>query len=30
MAEAGIDLVCAYPHGLEQAEYEAALAALTA
>ena len=29
-AEAGIDLVCAYPHGLEQAEYEAALAALTA
>jgi alkanesulfonate monooxygenase SsuD/methylene tetrahydromethanopterin reductase-like flavin-dependent oxidoreductase (luciferase family) len=29
-AEAGIDLVCAYPHGLEQAEYETALAALTA
>ena len=29
-ADAGIDLVCAYPHGLEQAEYEAALAALTA
>ena len=29
-AEAGIDLVCAYPHGLEPAEYETALAALTA
>ena len=29
-AEAGIDLVCAYPHGLEQADYEKALATLTA
>jgi len=27
-AEAGIDLVCLYPHGLERAEYESALAAL--
>jgi alkanesulfonate monooxygenase SsuD/methylene tetrahydromethanopterin reductase-like flavin-dependent oxidoreductase (luciferase family) len=27
--EAGIDLVCLYPHGLEQAEYEEALAAIT-
>ena len=29
-AEAGIDLVCAFPHGLDLAEYETALAALTA
>ena len=28
-AEAGIDLVCAYPHGLEQSDYQKALAALT-
>ena len=29
-ADAGIDLVCAYPHGLDQHQYESALAALTA
>jgi len=28
-AEAGIDLVCVYPHGLNQSEYESALAELT-
>jgi alkanesulfonate monooxygenase SsuD/methylene tetrahydromethanopterin reductase-like flavin-dependent oxidoreductase (luciferase family) len=28
--EAGIDLVCLYPHGLERAEYETALAQITA
>ena len=28
-AEAGIDLVCVYPHGLNQSEYESALAKLT-
>jgi alkanesulfonate monooxygenase SsuD/methylene tetrahydromethanopterin reductase-like flavin-dependent oxidoreductase (luciferase family) len=29
-ADAGIDLVCVYPHGLDQHQYESALAALTA
>jgi|TARA_B110001454_G_scaffold104994_1_gene98859 alkanesulfonate monooxygenase SsuD/methylene tetrahydromethanopterin reductase-like flavin-dependent oxidoreductase (luciferase family) len=28
-ADAGIDLVCVYPHGLNQSEYESALAELT-
>lgn len=28
--EAGIDLVCLYPHGLERSEYESALAAIAA
>ena len=28
-AEAGIDLVCVYPHGLDQHQYESALAELT-